>query len=191
MILWASVFMVDGNLACLKHNFNPLNNLGMKIVVMSIAKRITKARIDAGLKKSQLAKLAGVTPSSVTQWETGETKSIDGRNLVKIAAACGVDAVWLATGQNLPVHVGNEISTTSNIPKAANLSPDLLQVIAWYQGMGPRNQQRAQAQLKLWFLDDNQEDERPSVPGARVISQGEALEPNQKGHHKSNRKAAK
>ena len=91
---------MDGaNLACLKEKFNPLKSGRGKLVGMTIAKRITKARQDAEMSKSELARVVGVTPSSVTQWESGETKSIEGENLAKIAVATGVDAVWLATGK--------------------------------------------------------------------------------------------
>ena len=66
---------------------------------MTIGERITKARTDAGLSKSALARAVGVTPSSVSQWESGTTQSVEGANLAKIAEACRVDAVWLATGR--------------------------------------------------------------------------------------------
>jgi hypothetical protein len=35
----------------------------------------------------------------VTQWENGETKTLEGENLVKAAAALSVDPLWLATGK--------------------------------------------------------------------------------------------
>lgn len=141
-----------------------------------------------------LSERTGIPASYISQVKGGYRKLGDAAAR-KVEAAYRKPLGWMdqSIGQspeNLPVHVGNELCTTPNIPKAANLSPDLLQVIAWYQGMGPRNQARAMAQLHLWYLND-QEDERPSIPGARVYSQGEPLEGNQKGHDKRNRKAAK
>lgn len=65
---------------------------------MSLRERIEVARKAAGLTKSELARRVGISPSAVGQWETGETKTLEGENLVRAAAALGVDAQWLATG---------------------------------------------------------------------------------------------
>ena len=108
--------------------FNGLKSGPFKMADMNIGTRITKARSDAGLSKSQLARAVGVTPSSVTQWESGETKTIEGGNLAKIAVACGVDAVWLATGK------GNKSSTHnagSNVRAVAHNRP--VPVLSWVQ----------------------------------------------------------
>lgn len=65
----------------------------------TLAERITKAREEAGMSKSDLARRVGVSASAVGQWENGETKTIEGENLLKVAAACNVDPMWLATGR--------------------------------------------------------------------------------------------
>lgn len=83
---------------------------------MTLAERITKAREAAGLSKSDLARECGVSPSSVSQWENGETKTLEGENLVRAAAALHVDALWLATGRGeqnpRPMMIGEPSSTS-------------------------------------------------------------------------------
>lgn len=65
---------------------------------MTLGKRIKEARDAAKLSKSELARLVGVSPSAVTQWESDETKSLEGANLLKAARAMNVDPEWLGTG---------------------------------------------------------------------------------------------
>jgi phage repressor protein C with HTH and peptisase S24 domain len=45
-----------------------------------------------------LAEACGVKPPSVNGWVTGESKTIEGANLMKAAAFLGVSAKWLAEG---------------------------------------------------------------------------------------------
>lgn len=65
---------------------------------MTIAARIKASLTASGLKKSELARRVGVTPGAVTQWLTGETKSLKGTTLVNIANALNVSSQWLETG---------------------------------------------------------------------------------------------
>lgn len=58
---------------------------------MTIGQRITIARELAGLKKNQLAKLVGVSPPAVTQWETDDTTpGIDRLSQIAEATGCTV-----------------------------------------------------------------------------------------------------
>lgn len=66
---------------------------------MNLASRIKAARIAAGVKKGELAKSAGVTPGAVTQWETGQVKSLKGGTLISLAAALKVSPSWLKDGK--------------------------------------------------------------------------------------------
>lgn len=52
-------------------------------------------------KKTQaaLAKACKISPPSVNGWVTGETKTIEGKNLMTAADFLGVSPVWLATGR--------------------------------------------------------------------------------------------
>ena len=60
-------------------------------------------RIAAAIKhskklKKEIARECGVTPSAVTQWVTGDSKSMKPENLFALAEATGVSAEWLANG---------------------------------------------------------------------------------------------
>lgn len=62
--------------------------------------KIKLARERLGMTKSELANLVGISPSAITQWENGETKNIDGGNLVAVARALRVSAEWLMDKRN-------------------------------------------------------------------------------------------
>lgn len=50
------------------------------------------------ITQPELAKAIGVQQSSISDWETGETKEISGPNLISLARALHVRAEWLMTG---------------------------------------------------------------------------------------------
>lgn len=62
----------------------------------TLALRIKKARASAGLTQKALADKAGVEQPVISQLETG--KNLKSAFLPTIADACGVSAIWLATG---------------------------------------------------------------------------------------------
>lgn len=66
-------------------------------VMTTLAQRIKLARSHARLTQKALADKAGVEQPAVSQLETG--KSLKSAHLPVIAQACGVNALWLATGQ--------------------------------------------------------------------------------------------
>ena len=74
-----------------------------KLAYMELKERIKTARERAHFSKAKLASRVGVSSQAVLQWETGETKSIDGGNLVRAAYAMNVEPLWLATGEG-PMH---------------------------------------------------------------------------------------
>ena len=63
----------------------------------TLALRIKKARLSAGLTQKALAEKAGVEQPVISQLETG--KNLKSAFLATIAIACGVSAIWLATGK--------------------------------------------------------------------------------------------
>lgn len=69
--------------------------------IMSIGQRIKRARLSRKPKitQQQLADAVGVSRQSVTQWETGETKTLEGEHLLLTAKALGVTARWLLYGE--------------------------------------------------------------------------------------------
>jgi len=64
--------------------------------------RIAMAIEASGKKKGEIAAECGVAPSSVTQWISGESKSLKPENLFALAKATGFNAMWLAIGQGEP-----------------------------------------------------------------------------------------
>jgi transcriptional regulator with XRE-family HTH domain len=67
--------------------------------VFSIATRIRRARTQAGLTQTEVARRLGVQRSAVTQWERkgGTTPSVE--HLAQIASETRVCFEWLATGR--------------------------------------------------------------------------------------------
>jgi len=72
-----------------------------KIPFMStIGQRIKQARLarKPRMSQQQLADAVGVSRPAVTQWETGETRALEGENLVRVARALEVTTDWLLYG---------------------------------------------------------------------------------------------
>jgi SOS-response transcriptional repressor LexA len=65
--------------------------------------RIARAIALSGKKKGEIASLCGVANSAVTQWITGESKSLRPENLYALAKATGFRAEWLAIGEGSEV----------------------------------------------------------------------------------------
>ncbi len=61
--------------------------------------RIARAIQLSGKKKGEIAALCGVANSAVTQWITGESKSLRPENLYALADATGFEAEWLGVGR--------------------------------------------------------------------------------------------
>lgn len=60
--------------------------------------RVKEARVNAGISKSDFAKAVKVSAPTVTDWESGEIKKIDGENLLRAASVLGVTAEWIIFG---------------------------------------------------------------------------------------------
>lgn len=67
--------------------------------MLTLGERIKLARLKAGVTKSALSKAARVSPSAVTQWENGDTKTLKSASLLAAAKALNVNYDWLATGK--------------------------------------------------------------------------------------------
>jgi phage repressor protein C with HTH and peptisase S24 domain len=79
--------------------------------------RLTEAREAMKLKKNAFAKRIGVSPATITQWETGATKKIEGSNLVKVCSILGIRAEWLLDGK-LPMAANLENAGERNVTSA-------------------------------------------------------------------------
>jgi SOS-response transcriptional repressor LexA len=67
--------------------------------MMTLGERIKAARLKAGVTKSALAEAADVSPSAVTQWENGDTKTLKSSSLLSAARILKVRYEWLADGK--------------------------------------------------------------------------------------------
>jgi phage repressor protein C with HTH and peptisase S24 domain len=76
-------------------NAQAVSLLNMK----TLAERLRAALEASGMNQSELARRVGVTRGAVSLWLTGQTGSLDGQNLVKVAIALNVSPVWLQTGR--------------------------------------------------------------------------------------------
>jgi len=66
----------------------------------TLAERLTWAREQKGLTQAALAKLSGVTQSTIGNLESG--LRLSARRIIDIATALDVDPIWLANGQGTP-----------------------------------------------------------------------------------------
>lgn len=60
--------------------------------------RIATLMAETGKTVGEIANIAGVSSSAVTQWKDGPTKSLKTEPATKLAAATGFNALWIATG---------------------------------------------------------------------------------------------
>ena len=75
-------------------------------------KRLRAAREQAGLTQEQLAQQAGMAQSTLA---SAEIKGAGSRKTPQLAAACGVDAHWLATGEGQPYAEAGAASTAEHL----------------------------------------------------------------------------
>lgn len=69
--------------------------------------RVTQARTANTLSKKKLALLVGVAPPTVSDWESGEIKAVDGGHLLALELALSVSARWIMTGKPTPQDLGD------------------------------------------------------------------------------------
>jgi SOS-response transcriptional repressor LexA len=76
---------------------------------MDLAERIRESMRISGMNQSELASAIGISTSAVSQWMTGQVKSLKAKTAAHIAATTGVSATWLASGE------GPMIGPTANV----------------------------------------------------------------------------
>jgi len=84
---------------------------GGAIMTSTLAERMKEIRDETGKTQADLARDVGVRPQAISQWENGETKSLKGMNLLKLASATGFSERWIAHGVG-PKKTGNSASGT-------------------------------------------------------------------------------
>lgn len=91
---------------------------------MTIGNRVKGLRKTRGLTQDALAQLAGITQSSLSEIERGQTKYGSGPVLIRLAAALRVSPNWLSTGRGSPT-------------EAPRSDPDSSEALHIYQALSP------------------------------------------------------
>lgn len=79
----------------------------------SLAMRLQAALEASGISQAELARHCRVKASSVSDWLSGESKSMKSAPLLRAAALLGVNPLWLATGEGTRRSSGYETAGAS------------------------------------------------------------------------------
>lgn len=76
------------------------NFLSVRLAYMKTwHERLKFAREQVGLRPIDLAKEVGVSSATASDWESGETKKIEGENLLKVCDLLNISPNWLLFGK--------------------------------------------------------------------------------------------
>lgn len=109
----------------------------------TLGERIKQVRLKAGITKSGLASAAGVSPSAVTQWENGDTKTLKSASVLAAAKALKVNYEWLATGKGEPV------GRTGQANFGHNVSDEALEIARRFDELSAICQDHVRRQIEL------------------------------------------
>lgn len=108
-----------------------LNHLVGLIADMQLKDRIKEAMESAELAKAEFARATKSTPGAVTQWLSGETKSIKAEKANLMEIATGYSASWIVTGKGPKMAADkfalNQTAALADTAQAAmnNIAPEL------------------------------------------------------------------
>lgn len=149
---------------------------------MNWHKRLTQAREAKGIKKSAFAKLVEVSPPTVTDWENGNTKMIEGVNLMKVCAALSITPEWLMHGVEsisellpgaMPVVLREEFEESDNEYRIPMVELRLQAGVTGFQTEPDRRDGGTMGVSKIWA--DRKEYNPKRLIAIRV--KGESMEP--------------
>lgn len=127
------------------------DNSGM---ARDVGVRLRHARKLRGMTQQELAKSSGVTQASISEVETGESKSPVGTNLIKLAQSLKVSAEWLASGKGQMEQAD------------APLPPEALSVARDWMRLAP--EVRSSVRDMIRKMVETSDAERKAVPDERV-----------------------
>lgn len=98
----------------------------------TLSERMKEALRAKGMRQIELAQAIGLTRGAISLWVNGMTKTLEGENLLKAAAALGVSPVWLASGKG-PMQVQSQGTAPAALhelgaPRAASTKAGFLEV---------------------------------------------------------------
>lgn len=107
------------------------NDLTGLIATMALKDRIKEAMDGAdngaGITPAELARRCKVSPSSVTLWLNGSTKSLKGATVSRLEAATGYSGNWIVTGRGEKLVSKKRHEPEDDAPAAVNRSPFSIQ----------------------------------------------------------------
>ena len=95
----------------------------------TLSERLEAARVAAGVSQADIARAAGVSTASVSDWFSGATKSLKTKSAMATARFLGVSLDWLTTGQG-PMALSSTAAPTLLSPADDNIGIPLLDVRA-------------------------------------------------------------
>lgn len=95
----------------------------------TLQERIAELMAASGLSVGQLAEIAGVSSSAVSQWKDGPTKALKAAPATRLAERTGYCARWIAEGSGPKKDARHSASNTSPGPDLRGKVP----LISWVQ----------------------------------------------------------
>lgn len=128
--------------------------------------RITQARAAKNLNKTELAKLVGVSPATITMWESGQTKKIEGANLMKVCSVLDINPVWLLGKLDLDEKINTGLANAvSELRSSSGMEILVIEVVKFHPDDGspyfdvePAYEDRLPSKLGIrrqWLLKNN------------------------------------
>ena len=77
--------------------------------MIKMGEKIRNKRKEKQLSQATLGRRAGVSKSTVSQWENGKIKEIEGRHLLKLATALGVKPEWITSNARFAAGIKESI----------------------------------------------------------------------------------
>lgn len=108
--------------------------------------RIASARRHAGLTQTELARVVGVVPSAVAQWEGRSGTSPTVANLARVAVSTKHSFEWLATGRGEPAMSVAEVPAV--VPDAFAHDADEERVLALIRSVSRRRRPAVLAEFE-------------------------------------------
>lgn len=115
------------------------------IALMStLQERITEM-VDAGFPVGRLAKAAGVTSSAVSQWKSGQTKTMQAESALGLEDSTGYRAEWIVLGR-LP----KKVEADSVVSQKAPMLPEIVDALAYaLEHLDEPQRERAADKLRI------------------------------------------